>query len=230
MSKRVKCGDCYYGMDWALPRRVDESNYEYAKHCLNLGRNTIYCSQVMKTKWRTHQQYCKHFRVKNEVDLKLDDISQRELDELEEKIRKYENNELLEVEQVTERISNKCPCDMCGKDKKCKLSQEACQDYLKWEDDCLKKLAEYETAEEEGRFVVMPVKCGEILWHVFQDEVYKFEVSWLRVCNRNRVEIHLFGTHGYALCTYNGELDEGWYTTRKEAEKVLDVKQNESKN
>ena len=59
---------------------------------------------------------------------------------------------------MTERLSDKCPCDKCGKDKRCELSQEACEDYLKWEDDSIKKLAEYENAEEEGRLVVLPCK------------------------------------------------------------------------
>ena len=61
---------------------------------------------------------------------------------------------------MTERLSDKCPCDKCGKDKRCELLQEACEDYLKWEDDCIKKLAEYETAEEDGRLVVLP--CGTV--------------------------------------------------------------------
>ena len=59
---------------------------------------------------------------------------------------------------MTERLSDKCPCDKCGKDKRCELSQEACEDYLKWEDDCIKKLAEYENAEEDGRLVALPCK------------------------------------------------------------------------
>lgn len=92
MSKNVECGNCYYGMDWALPHMVDSSNYEYAKHCLSLGRRAIYCSQVMKMKLRTHQQYCKHFRAKNEDDLEMDCIAQRDLNELEQKIMDYENN------------------------------------------------------------------------------------------------------------------------------------------
>ena len=69
-----------------------------------------------------------------------------------------------EAERVTERLSDKCPCDKCGKDKRCELSQEACEDYLKWEDDCIKKLAEYETAEEEGRLVVLPCKVGQCVY------------------------------------------------------------------
>ena len=66
---------------------------------------------------------------------------------------------------MTERLSNKCPCDECEKDKRCELSQEACENFIKWEDDCIKKLAEYETAEEEGRLVVLP-RCN------IEDTVY----------------------------------------------------------
>ena len=62
---------------------------------------------------------------------------------------------------MAERLSNKCPCDICTKDKKCELSQEACEDYLKWEDSCIKKLAEYETAEDEGRLVYYPRRSRE---------------------------------------------------------------------
>lgn len=68
---------------------------------------------------------------------------------------------------MTERLSDKCPCDKCGKDKRCELLQEACEDYLKWEDDCIKKLAEYETAEEDGRLVVLPCKVGQCVYTNF---------------------------------------------------------------
>lgn len=68
------------------------------------------------------------------------------------------------VEQVTERLSANCPCNKCGKDKKCVLAKEACKDFLKWEDNCIKKLAEYETAEEEGRLVVLPCKVGDTVY------------------------------------------------------------------
>lgn len=47
-----------------------------------------------------------------------------------------------------ERLTDKCPCGKCEKDRKCELSQEACEDFLKWENHCMKRLAEYENAEE----------------------------------------------------------------------------------
>ena len=66
---------------------------------------------------------------------------------------------------MTERLSDKCPCDKCGKDKKCKLAQEACEDFIKWKDDCIKKLAEYEIAEEERRLVVLPCDTVYFIWN-----------------------------------------------------------------
>lgn len=65
---------------------------------------------------------------------------------------------------MVERLSDKCPCDKCTKDRKCEVSQEACKEYLKWEDDCIKKLTEYETIEEEGRLVVLPCNPGITLY------------------------------------------------------------------
>ena len=55
---------------------------------------------------------------------------------------------------MTERLSDKCPCDECGKDKKCKLSQEACENFIKWEDDCIKKLAGIRSCGRRGKVVI----------------------------------------------------------------------------
>lgn len=104
---------------------------------------------------------------------------------------------------MTERLSNKCPCDNCGKDRKCEIAQEACEKYLKWEDDCLKKLAEYETVEEEGRLVILPCKIGTI--------VYAIRQSW----------------HGYTIdkkrFSYEmiGKVGRSVFFTCEEAEKAL---------
>ena len=66
------------------------------------------------------------------------------------------------VEQVTERLSDKNPCDSCKVDRQignpnrweCECSR--CDKPNDWKNECVKKLAEYETAEEEGRLVVLP--------------------------------------------------------------------------
>ena len=62
---------------------------------------------------------------------------------------------------MTERlVTNKGQCVACIgciEESNCKVECGAI-------DDCLKKLAEYETAEEEGRLVVLPCKVGEEIY------------------------------------------------------------------
>ena len=139
---------------------------------------------------------------------------------------------------MTEQLSNKCPCDKCGKDRKCELAQEACENYLKWEDDCIKKLAEYETAEDEGRLVVLPCSVGDTVWvttHPFnvfddfdfyteaQDEIYESYISSITFYeNSNQYRIHAKETRQF-IKAYFMESDFGKtvFLTREEAEKAL---------
>lgn len=105
---------------------------------------------------------------------------------------------------MAERLSDKCPCDKYGKDKRCELSQEACEDYLKWEDDCIKKLSEYETAEDEGRLVILPCKIGTI--------VYAIRQSWHGyVIDKKRFSYGMIGKVGRSV-----------FFTCEEAEKALE--------
>lgn len=97
---------------------------------------------------------------------------------------------------MTERLSDKCPCDKCGKDKRCELLQEACEDYLKWEDDCIKKLAEYETAEEDGRLVVLPSNQvwesqGGIVYYIYDYEITECVNCGISICADGKVWIGL---------------------------------------
>ena len=139
---------------------------------------------------------------------------------------------------MVERLSDKCPCDKCTKDRKCELSQEACEEYLKWEDDCIKKLAEYETAEDEGRLVVLPCSVGDTVWvttHPFnvfddfdfyteaQDEIYESYISSITFYeNSNQYRIHAKETRQF-IKAYFMESDFGKtvFLTREEAEKAL---------
>ena len=65
---------------------------------------------------------------------------------------------------MTERLSDKNPCNSCKVDRQignpnrweCECSR--CDKPNHWKNDCIKKLAEYETAEEDGRLVVLPCK------------------------------------------------------------------------
>ena len=93
------------------------------------------------------------------------------------------------------------------------------------------KLAEYETAEEEGRLVALPCKVG--------DTVYVIENKYIEVFEVNKIELKnkVFGDVTYYLekpsrrgCLYkyyDSELGDKWFIAREEAEKAL--KEMESK-
>lgn len=71
---------------------------------------------------------------------------------------------------MTERLSNKNPCNDCKVDRQignpnrweCECSR--CDKPDDWKNECVKKLAEYETAEKEGRLVVLPCKVGDMVY------------------------------------------------------------------
>lgn len=65
---------------------------------------------------------------------------------------------------MAERLSNKNPCNACkvdrqiGNPNRWEYECDSCDKPIDWKNDCVNKLAEYETAEEEGRLVVLPCK------------------------------------------------------------------------
>ena len=68
---------------------------------------------------------------------------------------------------MTERLSDKDPCNDCRLYNPC---TGPCDRWHEWNSSMLSKLAEYETAEEQGRLVVIPCKVG--------DTVYVIRQSW----------------------------------------------------
>lgn len=101
---------------------------------------------------------------------------------------------------MTERlVTNKGQCVACIgciEESNCKVECGAI-------DDCLNKLAEYETAEKEGRLAVLPCKVG--------DTVYVLRQSW----NGWNIDKKKFS---YAM---NGKIGKTVFLTREEAEKAL---------
>lgn len=93
MSKKVKCMECECSMHWSLPERVLSGNIDYAKHCLIVARRSIVCGETMKTKRVGHEQYCKKFKPKVELDFKMDEIYQTEIANLDEMIQTYESHQ-----------------------------------------------------------------------------------------------------------------------------------------
>ena len=124
---------------------------------------------------------------------------------------------------MTERlVTNKGQCAACIgciEESNCKAECGAI-------DDCLEKLAEYETAEEEGRLVVLPCKVGDALFCFSRRKIYPFKARCIRIYEE-RAEIELW----YAGDEENlkfwhitiAEQDIGYklFFTREEAEKAL---------
>lgn len=110
---------------------------------------------------------------------------------------------------MAERLSDKNPCDSCKVDRQignpnrweCECSR--CDKPNDWKNDCIKKLVEYEAAEEEGRLVVMPCKVG--------DTLYVLRQSW----NGWNIDKKKFT---YAMI---GKVGKTVFLTREEAKKAL---------
>ena len=81
---------------------------------------------------------------------------------------------------MAERLSDKNPCINCKVDRQignpnrweCECSR--CDKPNDWKNDCVKKLAEYETAEEEERLLFLPCKVGDKVY-IIDDIDYSYE-------------------------------------------------------
>lgn len=92
----------------------------------------------------------------------------------------------------------------------------------------LEKLATYEDLEEQGLLVRLPCKVGDTLYCIDNGIVELLIVNSFRIYNFNRIEIDFENASGFTLCTFSGELDEGYFLTREEAEKKLEeMKKND---
>lgn len=107
----------------------------------------------------------------------------------------------------------------------CKECSENHKQLAEW----LEELKSYKGLEEQGLLVRIPVKIGDALYCIDNGFVEKFVVSSykIKIYRQNRIEIGFEDASGFALCTFAGELDEGYFLTRKEAEKKLKEIQND---
>ena len=92
MSKKIKCALCTYSMNWSLPEKVGQTNYEYSKHCLTVAKRSIVCGETMKSKPINHEQYCKKFKVQSSCDEQMAVRYKEEIDKLEQMIKEYESS------------------------------------------------------------------------------------------------------------------------------------------
>lgn len=129
--------------------------------------------------------------------------------------RKRWNGKFTKVSQKNEEINKRFKAD-CIKDA------EEHEQLAEW----LEELKSYKEAEEQSLLVRLPCKVGDVLYCIDNGIVETLIVNSFRIYNFNRVEIDFENASGFALCTFAGELDEGYFLSREEAEKKLEELKN----
>ena len=133
---------------------------------------------------------------------------------------------------MTERLSNKNPCNACkvdrqiGNPNRWQCECDRCDKPNDWKNECVKKLAEYETAEDEGRLVILP-KCniGDTVYIPidFQNKIYTGEIEGFEYAKMRNTWVAKIRTDDGETC-YEAFEDFGKtvFFSREEAEKALD--------
>lgn len=110
---------------------------------------------------------------------------------------------------MTERLTETYSCDLCNVE----FCSRQCYSMTRWDEKAKEKLSEYETAEEDGRLVVLP--C---------DTVYF-------ICDKGTKDAHVRTKSILDLLVYdiNGiDKDGRYWSVKEEAEKALkEMKKNE---
>lgn len=128
---------------------------------------------------------------------------------------------------MTERLTEIYPCNKCNVE----FCSRQCYSMTRWAEKAKEKLAEYETAEEEGRLVMLPCKpCDKVyqlfvtdiigkkpIYKIFQSEVIKIIIDRFRI---------IFSFETLDENKYKSELTiesfgKTVFLTREEAEKAL---------
>ena len=122
---------------------------------------------------------------------------------------------------MTERLSNKNPCNACkvdrqiGNPNRWECGCDGCNKPYDWKSECVKKLAEYETAEDEGRLLILPCKAGDTVYHVGSySGITKHTIRELIVDTE--------GAYACSLCKFPiSQFGVSVFLTYEEAEKAL---------
>ena len=138
---------------------------------------------------------------------------------------------------MTERLSNKNPCINCKADRQIgnpnrwECECDSCDKPIDWKNDCVKKLEEYETAEDEGRLVVLTCKVGDVVYAI-EDKYYEYlyhkGIQKGHVCRFEYdkewfVWIHIDGCNKDLQIAYKtSNFNQTVFLTREEAEKALE--------
>lgn len=129
---------------------------------------------------------------------------------------------------MTERLTDKNPCNDCKLYSPC---TGPCGKWHEWNRNVLQKLAEYETADEERRLVVLPCKPWDKVYALFivdvidKKPIYKIFQAKVTKITIDRFRV-LFSFETLDENKYNSErtmetFGKTVFLTREEAEKAL---------
>lgn len=123
---------------------------------------------------------------------------------------------------MTERLTETYPCDLCNVE----FCYRQCYKMTLWAEQAKEKLAEYETAEKDGRLVVFPCKVRDVLFCFSRGKIYPFKVRSIRIYEE-RVEIELWyagdeeNLKFWHITIAEKDIRYKLFFTHEESEKVL---------
>ena len=111
---------------------------------------------------------------------------------------------------MTERLTEIYPCNKCNVE----FCSRQCYSMTRWAEKAKEKLAEYETAEEEGRLVVLPCNVGTT--------AYVIDYTWDYGEIGDKAERRYFIRKTPFEYGMIDEYNKSVFLTREEAEKALE--------
>ena len=91
--------------------------------------------------------------------------------------------------------------------------------------EAIDKLAEYETAEEEGRLVVLPCKVGDYIWDIGFGRLCAYKITGFSIGNLNDDE-DAVSTGSIIRRFAVSDIGKTVFLTEEEAEKALKEMEN----
>ena len=123
---------------------------------------------------------------------------------------------------MEEQFVETYPCDSCNVE----VCYRRCYKMTLWAEKAKKKLEEYETAEKNGRIVMLPCKVGDTLFCFSRGKIYPFKVRCVRIYEE-RTEIELWYAGGeenlkfWHITIAEQDIGYKFFFTEEQAEKAL---------
>ena len=126
---------------------------------------------------------------------------------------------------MTERLTETYPCDLCNVE----LCYRQCYKMTLWAEKAKEKLAEYESAEEEGKLLMLPCTVRDRIWDIEYGTPCSYEITGFSIGNLNdeaksldKVIFYYSSSDGSITGKFAvSEIGKTVFLTREEAEKAL---------